>query len=66
MSDPLLTTPGSGVTPSSQVRNLRLGARLFAAADGFVFVGFLFAYLYLRSINAHGLWHPPHTSPSGL
>ena len=64
MADPLLTTAGSQVPPSSQTLNLRLGARLLAAADVFVFVGFLFAYLYLRSINAHGLWHPPHTSPS--
>jgi heme/copper-type cytochrome/quinol oxidase subunit 3 len=64
LSDPLLASPGSHVTPGARSLNLRLGARLFVAADAFVFLAFLFAYLYLRSLNQHGLWRPPHTSPS--
>ena len=64
LSDPLLASAGSHVTPAARSLNLRLGARLFVAADAFVFLAFLFAYLYLRSLNQHGLWHPPHTSPS--
>ena len=64
LSDPLLASAGSHVTPAARSLNLRLGARLFVAADAFVFLAFLFAYLYLRSLNQHGLWRPPHTSPS--
>jgi heme/copper-type cytochrome/quinol oxidase subunit 3 len=64
LSDPLLTSAGSHVTPAARSLNLRLGARLFVAADAFVFLAFLFAYLYLRSLNEHGLWRPPHTDPS--
>jgi heme/copper-type cytochrome/quinol oxidase subunit 3 len=64
LADPLLATAGSHVPPEHRSANLRLGARLLVAADAFVFLGFLFAYLYLRSLNQHGLWRPPHTSPS--
>ena len=64
LSDPLLTSAGSHVTPAARSLNLRLGARLFVAADAFVFLAFLFGYLYLRSLNQHGLWRPPHTDPS--
>ena len=46
-------------------RALFIGARLFVAGDAFFFLGFLFAYLYLRALNSNGLWHPPHTNPSG-
>jgi heme/copper-type cytochrome/quinol oxidase subunit 3 len=64
LSDPVLTSAGSHVTPAARSLNLRLGARLFVAADAFVFLAFLFGYLYLRSLNQHGLWRPPHTDPS--
>jgi heme/copper-type cytochrome/quinol oxidase subunit 3 len=64
LSDPLLTSAGSHVAPAARSLNLRLGARLFVAADAFVFLAFLFAYLYLRSLNEHGLWRPAHTDPS--
>ena len=47
-------------------RALFIGARLFVAADAFFFLGFLFAYLYLRALNSNGLWHPPHIHPSGV
>ena len=33
-------------------RALFIGARLFVAADAFFFLGFLFAYLYLRALNS--------------
>ena len=33
LSDPLLTSAGSHVTPAARSLNLRLGARLFVAAD---------------------------------
>lgn len=45
-------------------RNLWVGARLWASSLVFFFFAFLFAYLYLRSLNAHGLWRPKHTDPS--
>jgi heme/copper-type cytochrome/quinol oxidase subunit 3 len=64
LSDPLLASAGSHVAPEARSLNLRLGARLFVAADAFVFLAFLFAYLYLRALNQHGQWRPPHTSPS--
>jgi heme/copper-type cytochrome/quinol oxidase subunit 3 len=62
--DPLLSSAGAYVAPDQRPLNIRLGARLFTAADSFVFLAFLFAYFYLRSINAHGMWRPPHTNPS--
>ena len=30
----------------------------------FFFVGFVFAYFYLRSLNNGGMWHPRHVAPS--
>jgi len=46
-------------------RNQSTAGRLFVAADAFLFLGFLFAYLYLRTLNNHGLWNPPGQNPSG-
>ena len=37
-------------------RNLWVGARLWAAAQGFFFVAFLFAFFYLRALNSNGGW----------
>jgi heme/copper-type cytochrome/quinol oxidase subunit 3 len=34
------------------------GSRLALGALSFGFGAFVFAYFYLRSINAHGMWHP--------
>jgi heme/copper-type cytochrome/quinol oxidase subunit 3 len=39
-----------------QQRIVRLGSILLAAATAFFFVAFLFAFLYLRALNSHGLW----------
>jgi heme/copper-type cytochrome/quinol oxidase subunit 3 len=41
-----------------------VGVRLLVAAEAFFFLGFLFAYLYLRALDSNGNWHPPHTDPS--
>jgi heme/copper-type cytochrome/quinol oxidase subunit 3 len=41
-----------------------VGVRMLVAADAFFFLGFLFAYLYLRALDSNGNWHPPHTDPS--
>ena len=46
-------------------RNQSTAGRLFVAADAFLFLGFLFAYLYLRTLNDNGLWNPPGQNPSG-
>jgi heme/copper-type cytochrome/quinol oxidase subunit 3 len=46
-------------------RNQSTAGRLFVAADAFLFLGFLFAYLYLRTLNNNGLWNPPGQNPSG-
>jgi len=62
-------SPAGGVAhepedPLAVARNLNAGARLLVSAVGFVFVAFLFAFLYLKAVNANGLWHPAHTKPS--
>jgi heme/copper-type cytochrome/quinol oxidase subunit 3 len=43
--------------------NINVGARLMASATAFVFMSFLFAFLYLRAVNSHGLWRPKHVEP---
>src|SRR5262252_8683884 len=45
-------------------RALFVGVRLFLAADAFLFLAFLFAYLYLRALDSNGMWHPPGIDPS--
>lgn len=45
-------------------RNLVSGAYLLASATAFFFLAFLFAYFYLRSLNAGGMWRPKHVDPS--
>ena len=39
-------------------RNLVSASYLLASATAFFFVGFLFAYFYLRSLNNGGMWKP--------
>jgi heme/copper-type cytochrome/quinol oxidase subunit 3 len=46
-------------------RNQAIAGRLFAAADAFLFLAFLFAYLYLRALDNNGMWNPPGQNPSG-
>lgn len=45
-------------------RNLASAGHLLASATAFFFLAFLFAYLYLRSLNNAGLWHPKHVDAS--
>lgn len=45
-------------------RNLLSAAHLFASATAMLFLGFFFAYFYLRTLNSNGLWHPKHVEPS--
>jgi heme/copper-type cytochrome/quinol oxidase subunit 3 len=45
-------------------RNLSVGTRLFASATVFVFMAFVFAFFYLKALNSHGDWRPPHTNPT--
>ena len=45
-------------------RNLFVGTRLFLAADAFLFLAFLFAYLYLRALDSNNMWHPSGVNPS--
>ena len=45
-------------------RNLAMGTRLWVAAEAFMFMAFLFAYFYLRTINSNGQWHPHGQNPS--
>ena len=49
--------------PEIMASNLRVASRLWASATVFFFFAFLFAYFYLRSLNSHGLWRPPHVDP---
>jgi heme/copper-type cytochrome/quinol oxidase subunit 3 len=41
-----------------------LAGHLLASATAFLFMAFVFAYFYLRSLNNGGLWHPKHVDPS--
>ena len=49
--------------PDVGARALSVAARLLAGASTFFFLGFLFAYFYLRSINVHHMWKPAHVTP---
>jgi len=59
---------GAQHQPELLLRNLRVGSRLWAAALGFFFIAFLFAFFYLRALNSNGVWrgwpgtHKPHPS----
>src|SRR5919109_5457197 len=55
-----------GVEPADLLaRNIRVGSRLWAAAQAFFFISFFFAFLYLRALNTNGLWRGwPHHHPS--
>ena len=45
-------------------RVMFISVRLFVAADAFFFLGFFFAYLYLRALDSNLHWHPSGTDPS--
>lgn len=46
-------------------RTLWLGTRLLAACTAFYFLGFLFAFVYLKTLNTNGQWRPRHVHASG-
>ena len=53
--------------PSSDdthARNMFAGSRMWIAADAFFFLSFVFAYVYLRSLDTNNMWHPAGTDPS--
>jgi heme/copper-type cytochrome/quinol oxidase subunit 3 len=50
--------------PDVGARALSVASRLLCGASTFFFLAFLFAYFYLRSINADGQWHPAHVNPA--
>jgi heme/copper-type cytochrome/quinol oxidase subunit 3 len=58
-------TPTAADTADLEARNQSTVGRLFIAADAFLFLGFLFAYLYLRTLNNNGMWNPHGQNPSG-
>jgi heme/copper-type cytochrome/quinol oxidase subunit 3 len=43
--------------------NIAIGSRLLASGIAFLFMAFLFAFLYLRTVNSDGLWRPKHVQP---
>ncbi|HTA32536.1 MAG TPA: cytochrome c oxidase subunit 3 [Solirubrobacteraceae bacterium] len=45
-------------------RALSVAARMLCGATTFFFLAFLFAYFYLRSIDAHHVFHPAHIKPN--
>jgi hypothetical protein len=46
------------------LRNIRVGSRIWAAAQAFFFMAFLFAFFYLRALNSNGIWRGwPHHHP---
>jgi heme/copper-type cytochrome/quinol oxidase subunit 3 len=61
-----MTVTSDITTDPAPSRGLFVAARLFVAADAFFFLGFLFAYLYLRALDSNRNWHPAHTNPSAV
>ena len=45
------------------IANISVGVRLLSSGIAFVFVSFVFAFFYLRSVNSNGLWRPAHVKP---
>ena len=50
--------------PDVGARALLVASRLLCGATVFFFLAFAFAYFYLRSLNADGMWRPAHVHPS--
>ena len=44
--------------PELQERNTWVGTRMLCAATAFLFLAFVFAYLYLASLNTAAMWRP--------
>lgn len=68
---PALSTDPAGVeippeSPEVAARALYLAAQLLAGATTFFFAAYLFAYFYLRSIDANHAWRPATLQPNHL
>jgi heme/copper-type cytochrome/quinol oxidase subunit 3 len=50
--------------PDVGARALSVASRMLCGASTFFFLAFVFAYFYLRSIDADHKWHPPHVHPN--
>jgi heme/copper-type cytochrome/quinol oxidase subunit 3 len=50
--------------PDVGARALSVAARMMCGASTFFFLAFVFAYFYLRSIDADRMWHPKHVNPN--
>ena len=50
--------------PEVLSRNLSSAATLLSGATAFFFLGFFFAYFYLRAVNNAHLWKPKHVDAS--
>ncbi len=50
--------------PDVGARALSVASRMLCGASTFFFLAFVFAYFYLRSINADDMWHPKHVNPN--
>ena len=61
MATSVTTTNGQSAITS---RVLFVSVRLFVAADAFFWLGFFFAYLYLRALDSNRAWHPTGIDPS--
>ena len=48
-----------------EARNAGTVSRLIIAADAFLWMGFVFAYFYLRTLNSNGDFNPHGQNPSG-
>ncbi len=51
-------------SPDVGGRAMAVATRLLCGATTFFFLAFVFAYFYLRSIDADHMWHPAHVNPS--
>jgi hypothetical protein len=45
-------------------RTYFISSRIAGACLAFYFLGFLFAYVYLKTLDTHARWHPQHVNPS--
>jgi heme/copper-type cytochrome/quinol oxidase subunit 3 len=56
-------SPVYAETPELHERIDRIGFGLVAGSTIMFFLGFVFAYFYLRSLDNHGLWRPAGVDP---
>ena len=49
--------------PEMMARQLSVASRLLCGSTVFFYLGFVFAYFYLRSLNQDHMWRPAHVKP---